>query len=263
MPKQRRGARLVFHGAATFLAFASSVATSRPARADATTAACIDANEQTQIAERAGRLLEARELARACDVETCPPLVRKDCAQLLDGLASSIPSLAIEIGPSASTQWTDVRVSVDGVYRAEAQGGHPFELDPGLHHLRLETPNGAVLEEHEVVLRQGERGRRVSFATRTSPAAPRRESWPSVTTWILGGVAGAAGATFAFFALTGEAKESSLAGSCAPRCTAHQLAPLHAEYLAANVSLAVAVAALAGVVASVWVGRSATRPGPP
>jgi hypothetical protein len=242
MPKQRL--------ALLVLGFCST--TGHPARAAEGVAACIDANEQTQIAERAGRLREALALARSCDVPACPALVRTDCARLESSLAASIPTLIVDVAGADPQIW---RVWVDGAYPTEAREGRPLELDPGVHRVRLETRAGAILEEHEVVLRQGEHDRRVTFVPREAPAAASRERWPSVTGWILGGVAGAAGATFAFFALSGQAKESSLAGSCAPRCTSHELAPLHAEYLVANVSLAVAIAAALGVVGSVWVGR--------
>jgi hypothetical protein len=263
MARQRGGVVILL--AALFWSRASFATSSAEARADespeSTTRACIDANEKTQLAEHAGRLREARELARSCAAEACPALVRDDCTRLGNQLDASIPSLLVEIR-EAGSHLGRVRVAVDGSYRPEALAGRSIELDPGVHHVRLEDDDEKTVEEREVVLRQGERDRRVVFDAPAKASAPSRAA-PPLATYVLAGVTVAAGATFAIFGLTGEATESRLAGSCAPRCTSHDLAPLHTQYLAANLSLGVAVVALAATVTMLWLGRPSVPPGHP
>jgi hypothetical protein len=73
------------------------------------------------------------------------------------------------------------------------------------------------------------------------------------------GVLGLGG--FAYFGLTGKARESQLDSSCAPRCQQSDADHLRMTYLAADISLGVGVAAL-GI--ATWIAvASVSRRAPP
>jgi hypothetical protein len=241
----------------------------RAEAADDVKRACVDANEQAQISEQAGRLREARELARSCISDSCPAIVRQDCSRLWTALIENVPTIIVDARDASGAETVDVRVYVDGTLLADRLDGRELELDPGARTLRFESRDGRDVSEQKLVVKQAEKRRRVAvdFSTTHAAAAPasavatrepaepvRRSS--TLLPYALGALTAVAGGTFATFAIVGHSKETGLASSCAPRCTEDQVAPLHREYLVANVALAVAVTAFVGTVVAVWVGRS-------
>jgi hypothetical protein len=74
------------------------------------------------------------------------------------------------------------------------------------------------------------------------PRAPVRAAFPTET-YVLGGVAAAGALSFTAFALAGKSRES-----CAPRCSDSQVATLRRDYVAADLSLVVALAAAGGAI---------------
>lgn len=152
------------------LAAHAFVVTSSRARAESV-AACVAASEDAQALRDAGRLVDARALLIVCAQNTCPPLVRKDCAEWLVDVAANLPTVVLSARDAAGRDLTDVRVSVDGHILTEAMDGRAVFLDPGGHVLRFEVPGTAPLEQR-VILRQGEKNRVVSavLATASSPS---------------------------------------------------------------------------------------------
>jgi hypothetical protein len=228
-----------------------------PASAEGAKQACIDANEEAQVAERAGRFREAKSHLVACASPSCPALVRVDCARLLTEISGLQPTVLIDARDDSGSETTDVRMYADGVLVESAGNGLEVELDPGAHTLRFEM-KGEV-REVRVVLKEGEKRRHIvadftvapfrsptprpptaSAATRTTAVTPNR------LPWLFAGIGAAAALSFGGFAVAGYAGERQLATTCSPKCRPEELTPIKREYLIADVSLAVTVVSLRG-----------------
>jgi hypothetical protein len=155
---------------------------------------------------------------------------------------------------------TDGVVSVDGVAIPHALEGSTVALDPGPHVVRFD--NGGKTVESTVVLIQGEKNRRLEFTFVSSGASsrpiPAEEPPPArapipTATLVLGGVAVTAGTFFAVFALMGKSQES-----CAPNCSRSSVDTLRRDYVIADVSWIVGLAAL-GVGLVYWFVQPSPR----
>src|SRR5215216_6574739 len=71
----------------------ASLPASSRAASDAQT--CIATHADGQVLRNQRKLLEAREKFVGCIAESCPPLVRKDCAEFLKNVESSLPSVVL------------------------------------------------------------------------------------------------------------------------------------------------------------------------
>jgi hypothetical protein len=259
-------------GAATAIALASTATTTFGAE---TKRACIDANEQGQVAQRAGRLREARDRLVSCASDACPSIVRTDCARLLTDVTAALPTVVIDARDVSGAETTAVRLSLDGVVVAQMLTGLELELDPGPHVLRFEANDGAVREQ-SVVLKEGEKRRplRVDFSLgpaslaggfATAPANPNGDASvapqpsASVWPWVLGGVAVVGAAGFALFGILGYAKETSLASNCKPHCTGDEVSPVRTDYVASDVALGIAAVSGAAAVLWVWLGNDRSQ----
>ncbi len=65
-----------------------------------------------------------------------------------------------------------------------------------------------------------------------------------VTVWIFGGITVAATASFVLWGLAGNARRDTLRDECAPFCSASDASSVNRRYLAADLSLGVAVVSL-------------------
>jgi hypothetical protein len=236
-------------------ALCSLLATVATARAEDTRRACIDHNEQAQLAQKAGRLRDAQSHLVSCAGETCPPLVRADCARLLGEVSELVPSVIVDARDASGGETSDVRMYADDALVTSKLNGTAVELDPGPHTLRFEM--GARTREQRIVLKEGEKRRRVSItfaeAVASTSNEPNRSSpWP----WVFGGIAGAAVASFVTFAAIGYGDEKHLASHCAPDCTPGDVTSIKRDYVIADVSAGVAVVSLAIAVVMVWMDRS-------
>jgi hypothetical protein len=206
-------------------------------------AACVTEYENAQVLRQHGRLLEAREALGACSREMCPALVRADCGNWLEDIGKEIPSVVVQ-ATCDGAEIADVQVFIDGKLVTGHLDGKAIQADPGLHRFRFETP-GYPAALSTVVVREGEHYRplSVSFLSRREPLRTTRPV--PVPVWILGGAAVVGAASFATFAVLGNQKKNSLMASCAPFCSADDVGSVQHEYLVADVSLAIGVAALA------------------
>jgi hypothetical protein len=247
---------------ARVLVVLATVFATRPVRADDVKRACIDANEKAQIEQRAGRLRAAHVELVFCARDACPPIVRSDCARLLAEVTDAQPTVVIDARSSRGDE-TKVRMYVDGAQVADALTGLEVELDPGPHALRFELNGSGQTKELDVVLKPGEKRRRLAVdfytppLTETTPppsaAPPRTASHrTSVGPWILGGVAVAAAAGFGIFAGIGYAKEKDLASNCAHHCLNSEVTPVRTDYAVADVLLGVAVISLGAALVLAW-----------
>jgi hypothetical protein len=218
--------------------------------------ACVNQHAQAQVLQKESKLLEARQALIACSQEECPVAVRSDCAVWLNQVTSGIPSLVIR-ATVGGVDTQEVRVLVDGELLRPVLDGRAIELNPGLHSLRCEAV-GEKPQQQQVLLAQGERNRFVAVAFR-----PPQPAQPSVTTpmsatepprktyrpipvldYVLGGLVVVSAGSFAGFGLWGLDQRKDLQNSCQPTCKESQIHPIRTKFLIADISLAVAAAAL-------------------
>jgi hypothetical protein len=241
--------------AASAFACALAVQLGAPAARAQDKSACVAAHEAAQEQRRAGSMRAARTSLDVCARESCPALVRRDCAGWLDEVAAATPSIIVEVRDVAGRETLDVVLLVDGEQVAERLDGRAIDIDPGEHTVGVRARDGKVLEE-KVVLREGERRRRVALtfappaAPPTLPVAPSPAPLPpspspSPWAWVLGGVALAGAGSFATFAVLGRGEQDDLE-LCRPDCDPGALDPMRRDYLVADISLVVAVLAAAG-----------------
>lgn len=234
----RRRSCSIFVALAPFLAL---ISTSWLARADeeGDKAACHGSYANTQRLRRQGALAAARDEAIACSRDACSELVRTDCVKWAEEIAASMPTVVFEVRDAKGAETTSVKVSLDGRPWLAKLEGMARAVDPGEHVFRFEI-DGTAPREEEVLIREGEKGRKiyVAFAAAAAPArAPlphQADPAPPLAphddpagvpgwAWVTGG-AGVAllGASVAFGAVAASAS-SRLHDDCVPtfaRCEA-------------------------------------------
>jgi hypothetical protein len=229
---------------AQLLAFAGTLSLGVTAHAQAApdVNVCISAHADGQVLRTQRQLIVARERFSACAVRDCPELVRKDCTQFLAEITASTPTLvlaAVEDGERALTQ---VSVELDGKPLASQLDGSAVPVDPGEHQLTFRAADGRV-RQYRIVARENEKGRRVVAEFTPGGAQPPVDAGPSARiptlAYVLGGVGVAALGSFAYFGLRGRSTEE-----CAPDCSQSEVDRMRSQYLAADISLGVAVASL-------------------
>jgi hypothetical protein len=134
---------------------------------------CEAAYEQTQVLRDIGKLVEARKRALVCVSSACAAVVVKECAQWLSEMDQRLPTVVFAAQDATGADTLRVRVSLDGEPIPEALDGRSVALDPGPHKLRFEMV-GVDPVDQNVIIRQGEKNRRiaVSFKTRDTSSPP-------------------------------------------------------------------------------------------
>jgi len=235
---------------------AATCALTSVARAD-DLASCNAALVQGQELARAGRLLAARAAYPACLRAECDESLRAVCANFVADLGNRIPSLLVE-PRGEHGRIEDARVYLDGRPLADART--PIELDPGEYAVRVEAPK-YVTKEERVVVAERERPRSIVVPMSPVPSdSPQRSTVPAAgstlpaSVYVVGAVSLAAVGSFGYFALRGKQTESDLRASCPTGpCDS---GPMRREYLAADISLGVAIVA-AG--AALWIALTHHR----
>jgi hypothetical protein len=247
---------------------------SRAAAQDSTNA-CVDAHVAAQRLRRDGKLRAAREQLVSCARTSCPQVLVRECAGWLSEVEATIPSVVFEATDETGRDLVDVRVEVDGQLLLARLGGSAVEMDPGEHQVRWTHPERKPVEQ-AVVVREGDRGRRISARLEPLVApsagggavvAAAEERPVPVATWVLAGVGVAGIGAFGVLGGIGLSKEGDLdARRCAPNCPSEDVDSVRTTFLIGDIALGVGVAALAG--ATVFyltrpaVPASAARPSP-
>lgn len=209
---------------------------------------CSSSYQNAQRFQRHGLLLEAKAEMVTC-LRECTDIARPDCVAWLDEVNRALPSIVVVVR-RGGTDVLEAIVVVDGA--PLNNGERAIELNPGPHRVEADVDGRRVHEE--IVLREGEAGRRVLLqldpvapsppespgATAAPPSTLRSIGWPTVTFGALGG---AALLTFGGFAIYGESRYSSL-DECRPRCSPARIRGVQDTYLAADIALGVGVVAL-------------------
>lgn len=210
-------------------------------------AQCYDAHEAGQVQRKRGELQKARVSFATCGRSSCPAIVQRDCVAWATELAVEQPSVVIAIVRDDGRDVLIARVSVDGL--GVEIDGRAIELDPGEHRARVEIAGRPPLEQRFAV-REGDRARRVSIVL-ASEKRPRRLPPPPTVSYVLGGIAVASVASFGTFAWLGTSREDELSRTCVDRCSDSDVAGVRGSYLAADISLGVAIVA-AGAAVVTW-----------
>jgi hypothetical protein len=161
-------------------------------------------------------------------------------------------------------------VTLDGEPFATQLDGRPIEVDPGTHVLRGFFP-GARTVELTVVVRATEKDRVIRLdlprpapvippPAPRAPEAPPSQAWPPVATYVFGGVGALALGSFAYFGLSGKFQESHLSSTCRPNCSDDDINGVRRSYLAADISLGVAVVAIGVATWFALTTRQSPRP---
>jgi len=230
--------KLIVPAVATAIVLASGFA-----RADAT---CISAYEQTQTLRKDGKPLAAKAQAAVCAREACPALLVKDCTKWQSELEAVIPTVVLDPRSPSGGLRTDVRVKVDGVVVSEKLDLKPVPLEPGSHRFVFEA-EGSVPVERTILLRDGEKNRKLTVTMAPAADAKGGARPVPVGVWIFGGVSVVAIATSAVFALDGLGKKSDL-DSCKPRCSPADVDAMSSSFTFADVALGAGVMAGAAAV---------------
>ena len=219
------------------------------ARAEtAPTRECIDAHANGQVARGQGGLLQARSFFQSCAVEICPQVIRDDCAKFAAEVEALLPTVVVVARSTSGQALAAATVKIDGSAQALPIDGRAVFLDPGQHVFMVATRDGSEASV-TTLIRESEKDRRV--IVQVAPRAPRPSDAPSAEERRkispLVPVFGAAGllsaASFTYFALDGRSRENTLK-ECAPACNPSEVSKMHRSYLAADVSLGVAIASL-------------------
>lgn len=222
--------------------FVLAVLIAATAHAEPTTPAdaCADASEKGQLLKIKGKLRAARGEFLTCVNDTCPPLVRKDCAQFLVDLETATPTVVLGAREPNGGDLTDVRVLVDAQLIAEHLDGKAIPMDPGVHKFRFEA-KGRVPVEQTVVVREGERNRviAVTLPPEGGDTATVEKRGAPVGAWIAAGVGFVGLGAFAVLGLSARAEFNDLENRCGSRCTDDEVDPVRRKALFADIGLGV------------------------
>jgi hypothetical protein len=210
-------------------------------------AACARAYEDGQKQRAAGSLRAARDLFLVCAEPDCPDATKKDCVAWVAEVEATMPTVVLSATGESGEDLVDVRVSLDGQPFSDSVDGKAKMIDPGKHVLRFERA-GAPPIEREIVVKQGEKDRKVEASWSAEADGTARPFPISPGTWVLGGL-GLAGITV--FAVAGGvalSEKSDAEQTCAPSCSDAVVDSIRAKMIVADVSLAVGVASLGAAV---------------
>jgi hypothetical protein len=224
------------------------------------TLACVSASTEGQVERDRGHLLSARTQFRACAQPACPSIVNKSCAEWLIDLDRRIPSVVVRVSERNEHDIIGASVFIDGA--AVAFDGRPVQLDPGTHAIVASAP-GWSRSERTFLLAEREQARLLVMELQSSktPAPPRpdavdpprRESARfrvPVASWILGGLGVAGIVSFAVLRVQAGQEFAHLQKTCSPDCLPVRTERGRHSALAADLSLGIGVAAIAG--AGAW-----------
>lgn len=235
-------------------------------------AACIASYERYENRLAAGDLLGAKKGLGACGAASCPGALQRECVASLAALEPRIPTVVLVARDAANRDLADVRVLLDGAPLRERLDGREIELNPGPHRFLFETA-GAAAVEHAVVIRERDKGRAIEVAfepdrARTglerdreldaSPAPSRARTVPT-TSWIFGGIGATSLATSGIFGAMALSSRAD-ANACRPDCSSRQVEIVNQRFLAADVTLGLAIVSLAAAVVIYFVQGDESPP---
>jgi hypothetical protein len=227
---------------------------------------CAGAYEEAQKLRASGALRASREKLLVCSDPTCPSVTQADCLTWIDEVDRQMPTLLLVVLDESGQDATAVDVTMDGKPLATTLDGKALPVDPGPHDLVFTLKDGASVRR-SIVVREGEKGRRVEVSfvpEKAAPPPPEPELGPAIhpATWVLGGVGIAGIGLFGVMAGLGLAETSDAESTCAPRCSEDVVSSIETKFLVGDVGLGVGIASLsAAIVVGVVTGTSGAAPG--
>lgn len=218
-------------GLAFTLAFASTFAAAA-ARADEDP--CIRAYTQAQMLRKDGRTVSARAQAAICAQASCNAILAKDCTRWLSELEAIAPSVVLDVKGPNGVELVDVRVTMDGDPLANRIDGKAIEIDPGTHVFTFESRGYASIER-SILVREGEKGRRLSVVLAKGAAIPPSRPVP-LGVYVFGSASVLALGVAGVFTLDGLSRKSDL-DACRPRCAPDEVDAMTARFTLADVAL--------------------------
>ena len=237
-----------------------SSADAQPGEAARNKAACVAAHDRAQSLSSARRLKAARSELVACSADSCPEVVREDCARSLVSLDAQMPTVVLGAqvdGHDAS----DAKVALDGESVTIAPG-RSIAVDPGQHMARFEQAGRTV--NVEFVAREGEKSKLVTgqfisplpSPTASTGARERGEARRTpVVPILLAGTGAIALGGGLYMRLRADSDAADLKGSCAPLCDPSQRDALSDRVVLSNVALGLGAGALALAAATYLLDR--------
>ncbi|MEO8797250.1 MAG: hypothetical protein ABI551_05135 [Polyangiaceae bacterium] len=249
--------------------------------------ACALAAEQAQRLRNEGKLGEALNQLRICTREVCPSFVKSDCDPWRAEVEKALPSVLVKAKDDNGEATSDVKVTIDGIVRAEKLDGEPLDVDPGAHLFHFDR-EGADPIEQKLVVKAGEKSRAIDLsfhlhptnAVAAAPAAPAAAPLPPkahrslpIAGFVASGVAVAGLTVGTIFYFSAKSDIDGLKETCAPACGSSQVDPIGPKIIVSDVALGVGVVAAAAAVyffvthaypgkASAQVGTAAPRAAP-
>lgn len=230
-----------------------TLAGSRPANADVSRAACIEAYERAQYLRKEDKLKEAREALVTCAQDACPAATRADCTPWLAEVERALPTLVVAVSDGAGKDVVGAKISIDGAPYSGVEGA-AIPVDPGPHTIKADV-NGQTAEE-SVVARVGEKLRRVVVTLKTQPTtmpavvkpepvgpAEERRSYVLPIAFTAIGAIGLGTAIGVGAAAKSESND--LRTTCKPNCTDDQIGAVETKLLVSDIALGVGIASLA------------------
>lgn len=212
---------------------------------------CAAAYEETQALQRDGKLQEARAKALFCSQDACPAVVRNDCSKWLGEIETSLPTVVFSAIDAGGQETAAASVTMDGEPLVPRTDGKAVAVDPGEHRFRFELAGAAPIER-TLVLREGEKLRRIEVSFAAAKAAPEKEkpkpaepgAGAPVLPIVLGGIGVAAIGVGATFGALGLSEKGDLEKTCAPGCTGDRVDSVRTKLLVADITVAAGLAAL-------------------
>jgi hypothetical protein len=237
-----------------FFAFAAGAPTS--ARAD-DQAACTKSYENAQILKKNRQYIAARRELLVC-LRECPAVVQRECGRWFDGLESVVPSIVIHT-EAAGEDRSDVKVEIDGKVLAERVDGKGIDVDPGQHDLTFSLAGFPSVKKN-IVMHEGEQLRVIRVLFEKPEAGAKVVAPPAMyrpvpaAVYVAGGIGVAGIIGFAAFGSFANSQRDHYENSCSPHCVDAAVNAVHTNYLIADISLGVGLAALA-TGAVIWLVR--------
>jgi hypothetical protein len=240
----------------------ASLSLTRPAVAAPDTNACIAAFDQGQRSKTAHHLRRAQTELLVCTQESCPSVLRADCAGVLRNVELALPTIVLAADDGEGHDITDVRVKSGNDTIAEKIDGRSLDFDPGTYDFVFERTGKPIADAPSTitvhqVLREGEKNRvvRATFRRKSAPiaSAPGRVEAPPAERTLPGylvptglGVLGLVGLGSALLnRLAFDSDVDEMRARCAPECTQSERADLSSTLVASNVSLGIGIGFLA------------------
>jgi hypothetical protein len=255
-------------------AIVGSIFAASAVRAD--TEACARAYEEAQILRRDAKLIDARRAIIACAQDSCPSVLRKECAGWLTEVEEAIPTLSVTVHGADGCDRVDARVWIDGVETPRAANGLPVQVDPGSHALRASVDDRTTTQN--VVVSAGDHTRVVtltfaaadavcgaraplastalapSVLTTPLPASERPLHHPAPGTLVVAGIGLASAIVGSVFAVSAWNQKSTL-DDCKGLCAERDVDAMRRTFLVADITGGVAILALGAAAALYLEGR--------